>query len=199
VNITTGAGAGTTVEFEPGRYWSITVADASIGPTLTFDTGLYTIWGSGAAAACILLSPCGFSITGNGATLTSTSGGVTFYMGPTAGSVEVNGFGNTLTLDATGTATSTDPYPGILFFQDRSNAHEACFGSCPSYSGLDNFMDMEGTTYFPDAKVSFFGCCSISGCNVLVADTIELTLDYFKTSCTALPGGSAVAHTALTE
>jgi hypothetical protein len=181
------------VTFMPGEYSAITVS-SSASPTLTFNSGLYVIQGGG------------LSLTGSGSTIEAI--GVTFYMGPSAGSVTVNGIGNTMNL----VAQTTGTYAGILFFQDRSNASAACIGGCGgSVSGLLNFVQIQGASYFPDAALSMNGCCQTpnsstvctppycSAYEITVAKTLSFTFDYFGDDYSSLPGGSPIKRTLLVE
>jgi hypothetical protein len=177
-----------TVTFMPGEYSSI-VVNAAFAPTLTFQPGLYIIQGSG-----------GLNLTGAGATLQGT-GGVTFYIGPSAGSLTVNGIANYINL----VAPTTGTYAGILFYQDRANANAACVGGCSgSVSGILNFTQIQGALYFPDATLSFNGCCQSSGAyatayEITVAKDLSFTWDYFGDDYSSLPGGSPIKRTLLVE
>ncbi len=177
-----------TVTFMPGEYASIAI-NSSSSATLTFQAGTYVIQGSG-----------GLSLTGNGATITGN--GVTFYMGPSAGSVSVHGLLNYINLVAPATGT----YAAILFFQDRSNSTGACIGGCgDSISGILNNTQIQGALYFPDAALSFTGCCQSSAgpyytaYEITVADSVSLFLDYFNDDYSSLPGGSPIKRTILVE
>ena len=128
-------------------------------------------------------------------------GGVTFYLGAGAKSVQVNGIANFINL----AAQTTGPYAGILFYQDRSNSTSACFGGCSgNVTGLLQFMQLEGALYFPKATLSFTGCCQTSGTyktayEILVANTITFFLDVFNDDYSSLPGSSPVRRTLLVE
>jgi len=186
VNIT--ATGTQTITFNPGEYSAITVSP-SVGPKLIFNPGLYIIQGSG-----------GLSLTGAGVTIQGT--GVTFYIGPSAGSVTVNGILNFINL----VAPTTGTWAGILFFQDRSNSNAACVGGCgASVSGILNFTQIQGALYFPDALLSFNGCCQNSAgpyytaYEITVASQLSFTFDYFNDDYSSLPGGSPIKRTQLTE
>jgi Flp pilus assembly protein TadG len=194
-NVTVSGNANVT--FKPGEYASITVAN-NIAPTVTFNPGLYIIQGSG-----------GLVLTGLGATITGN--GVTFYMGPSAGGVSVATGGSILN-NIRLVAQTTGSYAGILFFQDRSNANNACIGGCgASVSGLFNFLQVQGGYYFPDAQLSFDGCCQTSASSpvctppyctayeIVVAKNLSFTFDYFGDDYSSLPGGSPVKKTLLVE
>ena len=157
---------------------------------MTFQPGLYIIQGVG-----------GLSLTGVGATLQGN--GVTFYIGPSAGSVAVNGVANFINL----LAPTTGTWAGILFFQDRSNAAPACVGGCgASLSGILNFAQIQGALYFPDAALSFEGCCQnvlgnayYTGYEITVAKSLTFAWDIFNDDYSSLPGGSPIKKTLLVE
>jgi Flp pilus assembly protein TadG len=208
VNVTA---SGITVTFKPGTYYDITVE--GFGPTLVFQTGLYIIVGTtNASGHCIFTTPCSLSLTGVGATMCGApsttchggTGGVTFYLGSGAASIEVNGIGNYINL----AAQTTGPYAGILFYQDRNNSTNACFGGCKTgntLTGLLNNMQLEGALYFPSAALTFSGCCQNSPGNyytayeILVAKTITFFLDIFNDDYSSLGGDSPVRRTLLAE
>jgi Flp pilus assembly protein TadG len=184
VNITGNA----NVTFMPGEYSAIAV-NSGAAPTLTFQPGTYVIQGSG-----------GLSLGGNGSTVTGN--GVTFYLGPSAGGVSVNGVLNTMNL----VAPTTGTYAAILFFQDRSNTHPACIGGCGvSLSGILQFLQVQGALYFPSAALSFTGCCQSSAgpfytaYEITVADSLSLFFDYFNDDYSSLPGGSPIKRTLVVE
>jgi hypothetical protein len=185
------------VTFLPGEYSSITV-NSGISPTVTFNPGLYTIQGSG-----------GLSLNGLGATITGN--GVTFYMGPSAGGVSVATGGSILNNIGL-VAQTTGSYAGILFFQNRSNSNAACIGGCgASVSGIFNFLQVQGALYFPDATLTFDGCCQATASSpvctppyctayeIVVADKITMAWNYFGDDYSSLPGGSPVKKTLLVE
>jgi len=203
-------GSGITVTFKPGTYYAITVG--AFAPTLVFTAGLYNIVGSiNNAAQCIVTNPCSLSLTGIGANICGGpvsaacpggTGGVTFYFGAAAASVQVNGIGNSISL----TAQTTGTYAGILFYQNRSNSTAACFGGCSgSVTGILNFLRLEGALYFPAATVGFTGCCQNSPGNyqtayeIIVANRLTFEFDYFNDNYSSLPGNSPVRRTLLVE
>jgi Flp pilus assembly protein TadG len=176
------------VTFMPGEYASI-VVNSAFAPTLTFQSGLYIIQGSG-----------GLNLTGAGATLQGN--GVTFYIGPSAGSVTVNGIANYINL----VAPTTGTWAGILIYQDRANGQSACVGGCSgSVTGILNFSQIQGALYFPDATLSFTGCCQNSAgayytaYEIVVANHLSFLWDYFNDDYSSLPGGSPVKKTVLVE
>jgi hypothetical protein len=193
VNITGAA----TVTFMPGEYSSITIS-GGIAPTLTFQPGLYVIQGSNAAGYALSLAGWGGTIQGTG---------VTFYIGPSAGGVSLYGQGgasifNNINL----VAQTTGTYAGILFFQDPSNSNSACVGGCgASITGIFNTMQVQGALYFPNASLSFEGCCQNSAgpyytaYEITVAKTLTFVWDWFNDDYSSLPGGSPIKRTVLVE
>ena len=193
-----------TVTFNPGSYAAITINGTA---NVTFNPGLYTLWGTGASSQCFnSYSTCSLGISGVLSTIKGN--GVTFYFGPSAGSVEVSGFINTMNL----TPPTTGVLPGslgagVLFYQDRTNPKQACIGGCGgSVSGLFNFVQVQGALYFPAAGVDFEGCCQYNTGNayytayeILVADHMTLSWDWFNDDYSSLPGGSPVKRTLLAE
>jgi hypothetical protein len=173
--------------------------NASTGPTLSFAAGTYNIWGAS-----------GLSLGGVLAHISGT--GVTFYLGPSAGGLNLNA-GNASSLSLLNyiqlVAPTTGTYAGILFFQNKLNTNAACIGGCGtngtnSLTGAFNFLQAQGAFYFPGASLNFSGCCQTSGTyntayEILVADKISLFLDYVEDDYSSLPGGSPIKKTALVE
>jgi len=182
-NVTVTGTSLTDVTFMPGEYSSITIS--SVG-SVTFNPGLYIIQGSG-----------GISIGGVGGSYSGT--GVTFYIGPAAGSVTFDDAAfNGLNLIAPPTGT----YAGILFFQDPANTNPACFGgggACATSSGILDFLNIQGSLYFPKAALNFGGCCQFAAYTIAVADSLSFEFDYFGDDYSSLPGGSPIKRTVLTE
>jgi hypothetical protein len=189
-----------------GTYSAITVA--SVAPTLTFNPGLYILEGTGASSQCFWSSAptCSLSISGLGATVQGN--GVTFYLGPSAGSLAVSGIANTINLlpPTTGLLPGGQG-AGVLFYQDRANASQACIGGCGSaVNGIFNTVQVQGALYFPAAGITFDGCCQYTPGNsyytayeIVVADHMTLSWDYFNDDYYSLPGGSPVKRTLLVE
>jgi Flp pilus assembly protein TadG len=197
-----------TVTFKPGTYSAITVAGGITGtPTLIFNPGLYILEGTGTSAQCFATSTCSLSISGVGATILGN--GVTFYIGPSAGSVAVSGIVNTINLTPPSTTglLPNSAGAGVLFYQDRTNSSQACIGGCGSaVSGIFNTVQVQGALYFPAAGITFDGCCQYTPGNlyytayeILVADHMTLSWDYFNDDYSSLPGGSPVKRTLLVE
>jgi hypothetical protein len=166
------SGANTTT-FYPGQYASIvdTGSNAEI-----FNAGTYVIAGPG-----------GLTLTGASG---SVGNGVTFYIGPNAGSVSYTGANG-----SNFSAPTTGPYAGILFFQSPANTHTATFTGA---NGL-----IAGTLYFPRAPVTMTGANGItSNYVILVAYSLAMTganTWTFNNNYTVLPGGSPIHTAALVE
>jgi hypothetical protein len=73
-------------------------------------------------------------------------------------------------------------------------------------------MQIQGALYFPDATLTFDGCCQSSaagagGCTppycsayeIVVADKINMAWNYFGDDYSSLPGGSPIKKTLLVE
>jgi hypothetical protein len=161
-----------TVTFNPGEYSAINLTGS---PSVTFNPGLY-IFANGS-----------LSLTGSG---TVTGSGVTFYLGPNAGSVTYTGSGgSTLSAPTTGT------YAGILFFQDRSDANTATFTGSSSAS-------MQGVLYFPDAGMTWTGSGATVAYLTVVAQSLTLTGSASLTltaNFAGLANGSPIKNAVLVE
>jgi hypothetical protein len=222
-----------TVTFNPGTYHSITVGDCPPGgycylpdSNVTFASGVYSILGSAPASSgsgvnttyyCIPVAvgftytssipPCSLAVTGSGATVQGSN--LTFYFGPNAGGLAMDGYfcygctSNSINL----AATTTGAYAGILFFQDRSNSYAACIGGCSSFpTGQPNYFLISGAMYFPDANLYLTGCCETAGggaatntYQINVANTLFFQFDNFYSNYSSLPGGSPIKKTSLIE
>lgn len=203
VNIT----ASVNVTFNPGTYSAITVAGV-ISPHLTFNPGLYILEGTGTTSQCFWssASTCSLSISGVGTTVQGN--GVTFYIGPSAGAVAVSGIANTINLlpPTTGLLSGSQG-AGVLFYQDRANLTQACIGGCGgAVNSIFTSVQVQGALYFPSAGITFDGCCQYTPGNlyytayeIVVADHITLSWDYFNDDYSSLPGGSPVKRTLLSE
>src|SRR5262249_19262051 len=138
----------------PGTYCNgITISG---GANVTFTAGTYIMMGGGLKAS-------------SSATLNGT--GVTFFLSPGLGY-------NYCPLSITGSssirlkAPTTDPYYGILFYQDPS------IGAGKPGSTITGNADMtEGVFYFPTTSLSYSGNSEGNAGNylILVADTITVT------------------------
>jgi hypothetical protein len=160
----------------PGSFNSIHIT----GGNVTLNPGVYVI-GSG-----------GLTINGN-ANVTGT--GVTFYI-TNGGSVQINGTGT-----VTFYAPTTDPYAGILFYQDPNDT------SAATINGTSSSI-FQGALYFPSASLDFSGTAGSTSFNsgaaytIIVSDalvvngtaTVNINGDF-----SSLPGGSPVHTTVLVE
>lgn len=174
-------GSGGTLTFNPGQFSSL-VDNGS--PIEVFDSGLYVITGVPGGGGLIL----------NGSTGSSGSG-VTFYLGPSAGAVTINGsnsasFGDTLTAPGSGS------YAGVLIFQDRSNSNSITMNG-------SNSATLNGAIYAPDAQILMNGSNSSSStCDILLAASYVMNGSNTITlnnSCPSLVGGSPIKTAALVE
>jgi hypothetical protein len=170
-------GSGGTMTFNPGQFNSM-VDNGS--PIEVFNSGVYVITNG--------------SLVLNGANGSSGSG-VTFYLGPNAGAVTINGsnsasFGDNLTAPGSGS------YAGVLIFQDRANSNTITMNG-------SNSAVLNGAIYAPDAQITMNGSNSLtSTCDILLAasflmngsDTITL-----NSSCPSLAGGSPIKTAVLVE
>jgi len=179
------------VTFGAGQYGSIQMSGAN---TTTFYPGQYASivdTGSNAeifnAGTYVIAGPGGLTLTGASG---SVGNGVTFYIGPNAGSVSYTGANG-----SNFSAPTTGPYAGILFFQSPANTHTATFTGA---NGL-----IAGTLYFPRAPVTMTGANGItSNYVILVAYSLAMTganTWTFNNNYTVLPGGSPIHTAALVE
>ena len=157
------------VILNPGQYSSITISGSN---GTTFNPGLYSISGSVNGRA---LNFGGANVTVNG---------VTFYLGPSAGAVDVSGSNSSFTAPTTGT------YAGILFFQNPSDTNAATIGGSNS--------TVVGALYFPKARLTFNGSNATSAYTILVANTVVFSGSNatVNNNYATLSGGSPI-HTAV--
>jgi hypothetical protein len=200
------------VNFQPGVY--SVLGSVPLGPDSYGNYYCISYWWSFNFGAN---NNCGVSLLASNATIQNTSStGETFYVGPSAGGASIdgcwggyfiNGFigcgPNNVNLAATTTAGSS--YAGILFYQDRSNSNNACFGGCSNYPTATptNTFIIAGAMYFPDAGLYFSGCCQGPNASntyqISVAQTLNFYFDNFYSDYASLPGGSPIKKTSLTE
>jgi hypothetical protein len=167
-----------TVVVSPGTYNDIKV---NASANVTFQSGTYIVCGT-------------MSDKGNAVV---SGNGVTFYVAPVSGTVNMNG-DSTVDLSA---PTSGD-YAGILFYQPSTNTNLAKVNG-------NNSSNFTGTLYFPGADLDFGGTSNggvfNSGADytLIVAyslslsgnPTITLNSDY-----SGLPNGqSIITHAILVE
>ena len=115
--------------------------------------GTYVIYGSSSTKA--------FSVTSTGANLVTGPNGATIIL---VGNASVNITGGTLDLKAP--TDMTNPYHGLVFFQDRNDANLATFSGASAQS-------YTGALYFPDAQIKYSGGSTSSSCTQIVASEIE--------------------------
>jgi hypothetical protein len=158
------------VTLNPGEYYGISMNGS---PTVTFNPGMYVINASN------------ISINGSG----SVNGtGVTFYLGPSAGALTING-GNTTNLIAPTTGT----YAGILFFQNLADTNAITF------NGSNNTI-AQGTIYAPGAAVTFNGTGTGAAYTIVVASSYVFNGGgTFNNNYSTLSGGSPIKTAVLVE
>jgi hypothetical protein len=163
-------GTNNNVTFGPGQYQYI--LNNSSGNAV-FNPGLYTLRGPG-----------GVALNGSG---TATGTGVTFYLGPSAGGLTVNG-GTSANLSAPTSGT----YAGILFFQDPGDQNAAVL------NGTNNTI-LNGALYFPKAQVTMNGSNSLSSAyTILVASNLVFNGSVtFNNDYSSLPNGTSPIKTAV--
>ena len=127
----------------------------------------------------------GISFTGKG---TVSGSDVTFYLGGGAGTMTLNGRqGFNLV------APTTDPYAGILFYQDRTNASAATI----SGAGGSRF---QGAFYFPGAALTLNGGGTGAAYMIFVAQSLTFgTILSFPANYASLPAGSPIKTAVLVE
>jgi hypothetical protein len=140
----------------PGTYaCGLTINAGSAGTSTALNPGLYTVGGSG------------LSITGNGGSVTGN--GVTFYVGGSNASVNINqgvdeefGFGAVVQLQAPADA-SAGGIPGVVIFQNSSDTSAATVALAGFQT--DNPLQpppqpnsyLWGALYFPRAELTLIG------------------------------------------
>lgn len=160
------------------------------GPGVSFQPGTYKLNGGSIANAA---APASGGLYISGATAGVTGTGVTFYLYNGA-SFKISGFGTKLT--APGPA---GPFPGILIYQDRSDASPASIGNFLS------FVDLEGAVYVPAGSLLFPSAISgtVTNYSIFVVNTLQFQgafgffQDYTKASGSG--GTSPIKTVVLTE
>ncbi|HXX21665.1 MAG TPA: pilus assembly protein TadG-related protein [Terriglobia bacterium] len=201
-------GSNNTVTLNPGNYGSVTVNgtgnNVTLGAgiygnvlingsgTLTFGPGQYSsITGNGTPNE--IFNPGLYVISSGNVILNGTNGmsgtGVTFYLGPNAGGITVNG-SDTTSLSAPTSGT----YAGILFFQNPSDTSNATFNG-------SNGTVWNGAIYLPKAQVTMNGSNSSSAqYTILVANNLVLNgTDTFNDNYSSLAQGSPIKTATLGE
>jgi len=182
-------GSGNTVTLGAGIYGNVQINGTG---TLTFGPGQYSsITGNGTPNE--IFNPGQYVISSGNLTLNGTNGmsgaGVTFYLGPNAGGITVNGSDTTnLTAPTSGT------FAGILFFQNPSDTSAATFNG-------SNGTTFNGAIYLPKAQVTMNGSNSTSAAyTILVANNLVLNgTDTFNNDYSSLAQGSPIKTATLGE
>src|SRR5215831_9669898 len=145
---------GGSATLSPGTYCNgITISG---GANVTFTAGLYIMMGGGLKASSSAI------LNGTGVTFFLTQG-----LGYNYGPLSITG-SSSIRLKA----PTTDPYYGILFYQDPS------IGAGKPGSTITGNADLtEGVFYFPTTSLSYSGNSEGNAGNylILVADTITVT------------------------
>jgi hypothetical protein len=185
------AGSNNTVTLGAGQYGNVSITGTG---TLTLNPGQYgSITGTGTPNE--ILNAGVYVITSGGLQLTGTNGlrgtGVTFYLGPNAGAVNLTGADTTnLTAPTSGT------YAGVLIFQDPANTHAA------TVTGSNGTV-YNGTFYFPNATLTMTGSNSASSLyTILVCKALDLTGSNtltFNADYSSLANGSPIKSAVLAE
>jgi Flp pilus assembly protein TadG len=162
-----------TATIGPGTYCD--GIQVSGGKTLNLQSGTYILEGSG-----------GLNVSG-GSNLIGTD--VTIYNSGT-GQINLSG-GSETNLSA----PTTEPYEGILFYQNPGNTSQATIsgGSGTVY---------QGALYFPTALLTYSGGSSTSAYTIIVADTVALSGGSSITlnnDVSSLANGSPIKSSALYE
>jgi len=184
-----------TTTLNPGYYSSGISINGS--GTVNFNPGTYTIGGNGISingSSTIHFGSGMYMFTSGdltvGGSQTISGSDVTFYFGPSAGSVNGNGSPNFQL-----SAPTTGSYAGILFYQNPANSNAATFNGS-SNSGLT------GALYFPSASLNLNGSQSSSLYSILVAQSINSNGSQNVTmsgNYSSLPNGSPIHSTKLVE
>ena len=177
-----------TYTLQPGTYCGDSlnpaIAISGTGVVVTFQPGLYVLYGGG-------LTMSGGVINGTGVTFYNAAGAGT---GHPYGPVSING-----SVSGALSAPRSGSMEAMLFFQDRAISST----SGDSTVNGSSTLALEGTLYFPTTRLKFAGGQSIAGAaayTILIADRIWFTgtsslNDDFKN----LPGGSPITTVALAE
>ncbi len=119
------------------------------GGTVTLNPGIYVLDGAG------------LDIAGNANLIAN---GVMFYIVNT-GEVDLRGTGN---IEIT-PPIEGEPYEGMAIWQAADNTNTA------KLRGTEQFTGIEGTLYFPDARVDITGTSDNFGISQLICDSVEIT------------------------
>jgi len=163
-------GNGGSVTFSPGQFASITGSGSAVE---TFSSGTYAI-ASGDFAP-------------DGAAGSSGSG-VTFYLGPDAGTLDFNGGSS-----SSFTAPTSGSYEGILLYQDPGDTHGLTLNG-------NSTATFNGAVYCPTASITLDGNNTVSLYNIIVAYDITLNgNDTIGDDYSTLENGSPIKSSTLVE
>lgn len=140
--------------------------------TYYIDEGDFTVNGGGA-------------VTGTGVTIILTSNSGSGY-----GSIQITGGGN---VDLTAPTDASNPFQGILFFQDPDAPSSASLDSTVS-GGSE--VELGGAVYLPNNDISFSGgnTTDSNGCLMLVAQSVSFNGSADIDNKCDLYGGNPVAY-----
>lgn len=182
-------GSGDTVSLGAGQYGAVSVNGS--GGSATFNPGQFaSIAGTGSVvetfnSGTYVIASGDFSPDGAAG---SSGSGVTFYMGPNAGTLDFNG-GNSSNF----TAPTSGSYTGILLYQDPGDT------SGLTLNGNSSAV-FNGAVYCPTASITLNGNNAISAYNIIVAYDITLNgNDTVGNDYSSLQGGSPIKTSALVE
>jgi Flp pilus assembly protein TadG len=195
VTLTTGTfgnvsvnGTNDTVILDAGQYGNVTVNGSG---SVTFSAGQYaSITGNGSAtetfsAGTYAITTGDFStngVAGSGGT------GVTFYMGPNAGTITFNGG-----LTSNFTAPTTGAYAGILLYQDPGDTNGITLNG-------NSTAVLTGALYCPTASITMNGNNSTSPYTIVVAYSVTMNgNNSLGDDYSSLPGGSPIKTGLLVE
>ncbi len=171
------------------------------GNTVTLNPGTYCGGITVKKSSNVIVNPGNYIIDGGGITVDGTStlngDGVTFFLTGSStypyGGVTIDGASNESL-----TAPTTGPYPGILFFQDRSITGITAANNPNVFNGSSTQV-YQGALYFPTTALTYNGAASAQY-TILVADTIGINGSAtIGDNYSSLPGGSPIKDAVVSE
>lgn len=181
-------GTGNTVTLGSGQYGAVSVNSSG---SVTFSAGQYaSITGSGSAtetfgSGTYVIASGNFSPD---SAASSGGSGVTFYLGPNAGTLNFNAG-----TSSNYTAPTSGPYAGILFYQDPGDTNGVGMNG-------NSTAVVTGGIYCPTATITLDGANSLSAYNVVVAYDIRLNgNNAIGDNYSSLSGNSPIKTAALAE
>jgi len=160
---------------EPPTNWGTDRGDFSVtGGTHALGPGYYPE-GISMTGGTVNLAPGIYVLDGAGLNVTGgnlIAHEVMFYIVDTTPAnnkpsrVKLTGNG---IVDITPIPLEVEPYGGIAFWQARNNPSQA------DIRGTDQFTGIDGTLYFPDARVDITGTSDSFGIAQLICDSIEIS------------------------